>query len=149
MAPSNEEIRMLNIAIPCYGSRVMPRFGLAREFYLISINSQTSQVADLKQAKWDPKTEPSVAHWLRELEANGVICDGIHPRFQTALKSEGLWVLWGIWGEVAEVLDQWLAGQLPLPNCESAPFEPCCHQKVHKRCDNVKHLKTSILKEPK
>ena len=145
-APIKEQL-LLRIAIPYYGSRVMPRFGLARNFYLIAIDPQTSQVADFQQHRWNPHAELSVARWLREYEASGVICDGIHPRFQAALKAEGLWVLWGAWGEVSEVLDQWLAGQLPLPNRDTVPWEQCSYQQVHKRCDNTKHLKINTSKE--
>ncbi len=148
MATPNKEMLLLRIAIPYYGSRVMPRFGLARHFYLVTVDPQTNQVADLQQHLWDPQDQPSVACWLREQQVNGVICDGIHPRFQTVLEAEGLWVLWGAWGEVSAVLDQWLAGQWPRPDEDKPPGTQCSYQQVHKRCDNDKSLKTDTAKEP-
>lgn len=147
MATTNKEKLLLRIAIPYYGSRVMPRFGLARHFYFVIVDPHTSQVADLQQHRWDPQDKSSVASWLREHQVSGVICDGIHPRFQTALKAEGLWVLWGAWGEVNTVLEQWLAGQLPLPNGDTVRWRQCSYQQVHKRCDDDKSLKTNPLKE--
>ncbi len=125
----------------------MPRFGLARHFYFVTVDQQISQVADLQQHEWDPQDKPSVARWLREQQVNGVICDGIHPRFQAALEAEGLWVLSGAWGEVNDVLEQWLAGQLPLLNDDTFHGRQCSYQQVHKRCDNAKGLKTNTAKE--
>jgi predicted Fe-Mo cluster-binding NifX family protein len=148
MATTNKEKLPLRIAMPYYGSRVMPRFGLARHFYFVTVDPQTSQVADLQQHMWDPQDKPSVARWLREHQVNGVICDGIHPRFQTALEVEGLWVLWGAWGEVNSVLDQWLAGELPLPNGDTVRGRQCSYQQVHKRCNKVKNNKSNTLREP-
>lgn len=147
MATTNKEQLLLRIAIPYYGSRVMPRFGLVRHFYFVTVDPQTSQVADLQQHGWDPQGQPSVARWLREHQVNGVICDGIHPRFQAALEAEDLWVLRGAWGEVNDVLEQWLAGKLPLPNYDTFHGQQCSYQQVHKRFDNAKGLKTNTLKE--
>jgi hypothetical protein len=59
MATPNKEQLLLRIAIPYYGSRVMPRFGLARHFYFVTVDPQTSQVADLQQHRWDPQGKPS------------------------------------------------------------------------------------------
>lgn len=124
MSIANAPSTVLRIAIPYYGQRIMPRFGLARQFCLITADLQQGRIDNLIEARWDPVQEPSVARWLRRNAVAGVICDGIHPRFQTALKTEGLWILWGIWGELDEVLQRWLDGNLPLANAES--LSGCC-----------------------
>lgn len=147
MVTPNKEQSLLRIVIPYYGSRVMPRFGLARHFHFVTVDLQTSQIADLKQHRWDPQDQPLVARWLCEQQVNGVICDGIHPRFQAVLEAEGLWVLWGAWGEVIDVLDQWLAGQLPQPKGDTVGVRPCSYQQVNKRWGNDKSLKTNKSKE--
>jgi predicted Fe-Mo cluster-binding NifX family protein len=123
----------LRIAIPCNGKRIMPRFGLARDFFLVDINRD--RVSNLRYCRWEPSTEPSVARWLQGQDAEGVVCDGIHPRFQTALKAEGLWVLWGAWGEIDEVLNRLLDGTLPAPPPEnlSRPIS-CCAGNKTRRC---------------
>lgn len=125
------------VAIPYYGQRIMPRFGLAREFYLFTVDDHKQLVTSLVSHKWDPHQEPSVARWLKDMNVSGIICDGIHPRFHTALKAEGLWVLDGTWGEINDVIERWLKGQLAAKT-ESAnadlvtccrPTRPPCHDR--------------------
>jgi predicted Fe-Mo cluster-binding NifX family protein len=134
MTTDNDQQMPLRIAIPAYGNRIMPRFGLARVFYLADIGPQQDQLLNLRLCQWDPQTEPSVSRWLRGLEASGVVCDGIHPRFQTALRAEGLWVHWGAWGEIDDVLNRCLSGALPLPpRDEPVPCGTCCRPKIELR----------------
>jgi predicted Fe-Mo cluster-binding NifX family protein len=40
-----------------------------------------------------------------------------------------------------------LAGQLPLPNCDSVPWKRCSYQQGNKRCIHAKYFKTNTLKE--
>jgi predicted Fe-Mo cluster-binding NifX family protein len=134
MTADNHQQMPLRIAIPAYGNRIMPRFGMARVFYLVDIGPQEGRVLNLQLCRWDPRAEPSVSRWLNSLEANGVICDGIHPRFQTALRAEGLWVHWGAWGEIDDVLDRCLSGALPLPpQDEQTSFGTCCRPNLDHR----------------
>ncbi len=115
------------IAIPHYGQRIMPRFGLARQFYLVTADRHKHQIDEPVHHQWDPCQEPSVARWLKQMRVSGVICDGIHPRFQTALKAEGLWILGGAWGEIGDVLERWLNGQLTASNdLAGTGQETCC-----------------------
>ena len=124
----------LRIAIPFNGKRIMPRFGLAREFFLVEIDTE-KHLSALRPCRWEPRTEPSVGLWLRGLGADGVVCDGIHPRFQTVLEAEGLWVIQGAWGEIDEVLGRLLAGTLSVPPEKSPGYRaPCCSPQSIKAC---------------
>ncbi len=104
------------VAVPVYGSRVLPRFGLARTFRLAARDGV--EVRDLGERVWDPTREPRLARWLRDQGVEGVLCGGIHPRFQVALELEGLWVLWGQRGEVGSVLARWVRGETRPPTAD-------------------------------
>lgn len=96
------------IAVPCYGSRVLPRFGQAREFFFADVALTERTLCGLRRHSWDRDDEPQLVCWLRREGIDAVLCGGIHPRFQVALSAEGIEVIWGFRGEVEEVLRQWL-----------------------------------------
>jgi predicted Fe-Mo cluster-binding NifX family protein len=96
------------IAVPCYGSRVLPRFGQAREFFFAEVDRTGGTLHRLQRRSWDLYVEPHLVRWLRREDIEVVLCAGIHPRFQIALGVEGIRVAWGFRGEVEEVLRQWL-----------------------------------------
>ncbi len=131
------------IAIPHYGQRVMPRFGLARQFCLVAASLRPRRILPLSHAQWDPDREPSIALWLKRMNVSGVICDGIHCRFQAALKAEGLWLVGGAWGEIGDVLDRWLQGELkPSDPFTGADQEVCCRPSRSRRCPTPKRRKS-------
>jgi predicted Fe-Mo cluster-binding NifX family protein len=96
------------IAVPCYGSRVLPRFGQAREFFFAEADLASRTLRGLRRQSWDLYEEPQMIRWLCRAGVDIVLCGGIHPRFQVALLSEEIGVVWGFRGEVEEVLGQWL-----------------------------------------
>lgn len=136
------------IAIPRYGQRIMPRFGLARQFYLVTADRHKQQVEARVQHQWDPNKNPSVARWLKELGASGVICDGIHPRFQMALKTEGLWVLGGVWGEIGDILDRWLNGRLTASNDLTDTDQATCCRPALSPCHDRSCPKPPTRRKP-
>lgn len=103
----------LRIAVPCYGTRVLPRFGQAREFYFAEADLAAGTLHGLRRCSWDLVDEPHLVRWLRREGVAAVFCGGIHPRFQVALNAEGIGVVWGFRGEVEEVLRQWLREREP------------------------------------
>ena len=110
------------IAVPCYGSRVLPRFGQAREFFFAEADLVAGTLQGLQRRCWDLYDEPHLVRWLRREGIEAVLCGGIHPRFQVALYAEGIQVVWGFRGEVEEVLRQWLKeGDLANEN-QANPF---------------------------
>ena len=100
----------VRIAVPAYGSRIMPRFGQAREFFFADIDPATRSLGQLQQHVWDLYSDPPLVPWLAREGVAAVVCGGIHPRFQLALVAEGIEIHWGFRGEVEEVLRGWLSG---------------------------------------
>lgn len=134
--PSVHNQHHVCIAIPHYGQRIMPRFGLARQFCLVTASLQQRRILQLIHQQWDPDQEPSIALWLKRMKVSGVICDGIHSRFQAALRAEGLWIVGGAWGEIEEVLERWLQGELtPSDTLNGADQSVCCRPSRNRRRD--------------
>lgn len=100
----------VRIAVPAYGSRIMPRFGQAREFFFAEIDPATRSLDQLQQRVWDLYSDPPLVSWLAREGVAAVVCGGIHPRFQLALVAEGIEIHWGFRGEVEDVLRGWLSG---------------------------------------
>lgn len=116
------------IALPCYGERVLPRYGLANSFAVCQVDTT---LGTLVHTVWracpdDPQQWPL---WLQQQEVAGVLCGGIHPRFQQALLEHNLWLRWGLRGPVTQVVADWLAGccdgilVMPGQTCTAAA---CC-----------------------
>jgi predicted Fe-Mo cluster-binding NifX family protein len=121
MSPDVSPAPSIIIGVPIYGNRVLPRVGAAREFLLASVQRGTAQIQSVQTCRWGASPPEEIGPWLRGLGAEGVICGGIHPRFQVALEAEGLWVLWGQRGPADEVLRRWACGELSLPETRSCP----------------------------
>lgn len=99
---------MFRVALPCYENRVMPRFGCSRAFVFADILKNENTLSKCTEHTWIPETDPDLPTWLRLRNVTGVLCGGIHPRFQIALEAQGLWVSWGFRGEILDILKQWL-----------------------------------------
>lgn len=114
------------IAVPSYENRIMPRFGQAGEFHLAEVDASAGRILSLHRHPLPASASSFQAiSWLAQNGVQGVICAGIHPRFQTALHSENIWVCWGYRGVIASVIQQWLTdGMLvssPEPFGDMAP----------------------------
>ncbi|MEJ2201932.1 MAG: NifB/NifX family molybdenum-iron cluster-binding protein [Desulfuromonadaceae bacterium] len=116
MNATTDSATTVRIAVPCYGDRVLPRFGQSREFYLAEVDLAAGDLHDLKRCSWDRLDEPQLVRWLRCKGVDAVFCGGIHPRFQADLRAGGIAVIWGFRGPVEEILRQWLQRREPLPN---------------------------------
>ena len=113
--------RRIRIAVPSYENRVMPRFGQAREFHLAEVDASAGSILSLHRHPLPESASSFQAiFWLAQNGVQGVVCAGIHPRFQTALHSENLWVCWGYQGEVESVIQQWLTDGMLVSSPE--PF---------------------------
>lgn len=108
MKPKGKTHSELRLAVPCYGDRVLPRFGQVRDFFLVDFDPQTRIVCGLQRRSWDPLSQPQLSRWLKSQGIWAVLCGGIHPRFQAALGAEEIGVIWGFRGEVEEVVKAWL-----------------------------------------
>lgn len=145
MAPNHT---LQRVAIPHYGRRIMPRFGLARQFYLLTVDDHKHLVDSPVNYQWDPHEESSVARWLKQMNVSGVICDGIHPRFQVALKAEGLWVLGGVWGEIGDVIERWLKGQITAADQSELPNPGICCRPIRNHCHDRNCTKPATRRKP-
>ncbi|MBI5017912.1 MAG: NifB/NifX family molybdenum-iron cluster-binding protein [Deltaproteobacteria bacterium] len=112
MARSTPPPKATVVALPVYGTRVLPRFGIAREFLVAEVDPLAPAVRSATRHAWDPCAAPSLPAWLHGLGATGVICGGIHPRFRVELETADLWVLWGQQGDAEEVVRRWARGEV-------------------------------------
>lgn len=100
----------MNIAIPVYGSRVMPRFGFTREMIIVSV--EDGKIASRKWLTMTPERFIALPTILTSEQVSVVICGGIHPRFQQAIQGEKIQLVWGVIGEWQDVLQAYLHGTL-------------------------------------
>lgn len=96
------------IAVPYYGTLSLPPSGLARIFFLVKVDLIQKAIASLTLQVWNPKKEPNLFRWLRQVEADGVICGDSPLKYEVGLHAEGLWVKWGEKGEVHEIIERWM-----------------------------------------
>lgn len=121
---------MARIAVPYYGALSLPPSGLSRVFFLVEVNMETRSVNNISLQVWNPKKEPNLSSWLRQLGTNGVICSDNPSQYEVALNTEGIWVQWKQEGEVHEVVERWLQskperGQAPVYESPAGSGVPC------------------------
>lgn len=108
MKTNHSQNNMTRIAVPYYGALSLPPSGLSRVFFLVEVNMGTRSVDNISLQVWDPKKEPNLSSWLRQLGTNGVICSDNPSQYEVALNTEGIWVQWKQEGEVHEVVEKWI-----------------------------------------
>lgn len=102
------ENQITRIAVPYYGALSLPPSGLSRVFFVVEVNLGAKSVDNISLQVWNPKKEPNLSSWLRQLNMNGVICSDNPSQYEVALNSEGIWVQWKQEGEVHEVVERWI-----------------------------------------
>lgn len=135
MKPRYPSEATYRLALPCYENRIMPRFGIARSFVLVDIQDHDNRIEKVTRHTWEPDTVPNLPNWLRQQHVDGILCGGIHPRFQIALEAAGLWVIWGFRGDIDTVLNQWMDSdnrQTMLNEYNS--FVSCCRVQHPMEC---------------
>lgn len=111
MKTKNKEIKPVNktiIAVPYYGALSLPPSGLSRIYFMVEVHLEKKAIADITLQVWDPKKEPTLFVWLRQMETDGLICCDAPSNYAVALHAEGIWVEWGQEGEVHEVVQTWM-----------------------------------------
>ncbi len=99
------------IAVPYYGALSLPPSGLSRVFFMVEVTVENRSVDNISLQVWNPKKEPNLSAWLRQLGTDGVICSDSPSQYEVALNGEGIWVQWKQDGEVHEVVERWLQGK--------------------------------------
>jgi len=131
--------QLTRIAVPCYQGRVLPRFGIARDFFFADCDLKQKALQDHALVHIPEHRTRFIADWLYRENVAGVVCGGIHPRFQYDLQRKGIWLLWGARGEVLSVLEEFLqqelkpaAGSLLSIEASCPKFlTPCCRRQGH------------------
>lgn len=100
----------MNIAIPIYGERVMPRFGMTREIIIASVAD--GKIASEKRVAMTAENFMTLPRMLSAEQVSVLICGGIHPRFQQAFEHEQIQVIWGVIGAWRDVIHAYLNDSL-------------------------------------
>lgn len=121
---------MTRIAVPYYGALSLPPSGLSRVFFMVEVKPENKSVDNISLQVWNPKKEPNLSSWLRQLGTNGVICNDNPSQYEVALNAEGIWIQWKQEGEVHEVVERWLqskpgGSQKPALEKPAHPAMPC------------------------
>ena len=75
-----------------------------------------------------PQPPYTIGDWLSELGTHGVICSGIHQHHQLQLQQLGIWLIWGVSGEIESVLEDWLNSEKLHPGISEFPENTIvCH----------------------
>ena len=99
------------VAVPYYGTLTLPPLGLSRVFFIATVDVATRKVTNNELQVWDPKNEPNLSVWMRELGVSGVVCSDNGSSYQAAFNFENIWVLWKQEGEATELVERWAAGE--------------------------------------
>jgi len=103
------------IAIPSYDERIFPRFDQAHEFYFAEVNLNTHIIEAITTHSC-PAQEHDTCSWLHKMGVKGIICSGIHHHHQLKFQQAGIWVVWGMSGDIKSTLQQWLKDQPAMVN---------------------------------
>lgn len=98
------------IAICNFGNRVCPRFDLTCEMLVFDArNPQNEPIERIDISRASPE---EVLHMLAEKEVEIIITGGIQKKFQEMLLHGNIDVIWGVAGEVGDVVEAYMKGTL-------------------------------------
>ena len=109
-SPGRQREDKEKIAICSFRDRVCPRFDLSHEMLIF----------DAKRAQTEPIEKVDVSHlsperilnMLMEREVKVVISGGIQERFQEMFRRNNIDVIWGVAGDVGDVVEAYTKGAL-------------------------------------
>ena len=123
----------MKLAVMLYGRRVAPRFGYSQRALIVEIDDhrQVHRKA-LGMNSYHPEQIPKV---LRDEGVDLVIAGGINRQFQDLFREHGIAVIWGIIGDVDDVLAAYRAGQLVvgMEGCPHPRGAGLCRQRQRRR----------------
>ena len=107
----------MKLAIMLYGTRVSPRYGYSQGVLIVEVNNQGEfGRKTLEIGKYYPEKIPDL---LSKEGVEVVISGGMNQHFQNLFRLRGIEVIWGIIGEVDDVLAAFMTGRL-------SPGMGCC-----------------------
>jgi predicted Fe-Mo cluster-binding NifX family protein len=101
---------IMKLAIMLYGTRVSPRYGYSQGVLVVEVNNQEEfDRKTLEIGKYYPEKIPEL---LSNEGVEVVISGGMNQHFQNLFRLRGIDVIWGIIGEVDDVLAAFMNGRL-------------------------------------
>lgn len=109
------------IAVPYYGQLVRPGVGVEKIFFVVDVKPYLPEPRHIALRVWNPDEIPTLPVWLRKKGISGIICSDVTLRCKYDFGAEGIWVVGGQKGEVAEIIRRWVADPSQDPLYLAAP----------------------------
>ena len=112
---------LMKIALPIWDHRVSPVFDVAQHVLVVEVSPRGMR---LQRCRSLPPTDPMArAQTLVDWRVEVLICGAISQALEHLLKAQGVAIVSRVRGEVAAVLEAYLAGRLDEPEFAM----PGCH----------------------
>jgi predicted Fe-Mo cluster-binding NifX family protein len=100
----------MKVAVMLYGARVSPRFNYSQRAFIVDLDGQQ----EIHRRKMPVKgcTPEQITELLSKEGVELVICGGMNDCFQELFKERGIAVIWGIIGDLEDVLTAYQAKRL-------------------------------------
>lgn len=105
---SSSEKNTIWIAVPYYCSLLIPQQGLSRIYFFAQIDKTAREVCHQLMKIWQGEQSGSLASWLRQQGATGVLSTDQAPHYAKELQAEGLWLWQAPAGDIGELIKIWL-----------------------------------------
>ena len=100
----------MNLAIPIFNNFISPRMDCTRDFTLLEI---VDGVVATREKLSVPSLHPlQIGYYLKSRGVDVLVCGGIPFPLLHVIQQQGISVIYGIIGEVEEVLEAFIEGRL-------------------------------------
>ena len=113
----------MKVAIPLYENRISPRFAYSKEFLVVDIKDH--QVLNRKTLMLNVKNPVQIAEHFAKVGVDVILSSGMNQDFQKAFRLRNIGVIWGLIGEVEDVLDAYMKGEV---FAGMGPCPPVCNR---------------------
>ena len=121
LARISQMASLMKIALPIWDHRVSPVFDVAQQVLVVEVSPRGMR---LQRCRSLPQTDPMArAQTLIDWGVEVLICGAISQALENLLKSQGVAIISRVRGEVAAVLEAYVAGRLDEPEFAM----PGCH----------------------
>ncbi|MGC9327140.1 MAG: NifB/NifX family molybdenum-iron cluster-binding protein, partial [Candidatus Hinthialibacter sp.] len=100
----------MRIAVPHWQGRVSPVFDVAGVLLLVNVDQ--GQETSRQNIVLENDSSLTRTNYMKELDIDAIICGAVSKPLELALVSEGIEVIALICGEVDQVINAFLTGQL-------------------------------------
>ena len=118
----------MKVAIPVWRGRISPVFDVAGQLLLLDLTD--GQPSTRQEQVLEEEAADGRAARLAELGVETLICAGVSKPLETALAAQGVRVIAHVCGDVEEVLQAFVKGNLQEPRFA---MPGCCGQKRRRR----------------